>query len=121
MDSSEHAGRSRHRHVSRLRTPKAHQICDGITEGVLYGMIVFAPWAFGATERWSIWTMNVGGYVLGLLLASKWLIRWRSAYEPVRWGDRDEVRNSKFEIRSANPEVGQERAGSTAPATGSWG
>jgi len=50
-------------------------------------MIVFAPWAFGATERWSIWTMNVGGYVLGLLLAAKWLIRWRAVYRPVRWGE----------------------------------
>ena len=87
MDSSEHAGRSRHRHVSRLRTPKAYRICDGVTEGVLYGMVVFAPWAFGATERWSIWSMNVGGYVLGLLLAAKWLIRWRAGYRPVRWGE----------------------------------
>jgi O-Antigen ligase len=80
-------------------------------------MVVFAPWAFGATERWSIWTMNVGGYVLGLLLAAKWLIRWRAGYRPVRWGDADEVRNPKSEIRSANPEVGQEREGGTAPGT----
>jgi O-antigen ligase len=50
-------------------------------------MIVFAPWAFGATERWSIWTMNVGGYVLGLLLAIKWWIRWRASYRPIRWGE----------------------------------
>ena len=87
MAASEHAGRSRHRLVSRPRTPPAYRICDGITEGVLYGMIVFAPWAFGATDRWSIWTMNVGGYVLGLLLAAKRSIRWRAGYRPVRWSE----------------------------------
>ena len=87
MAASEHAGRSRHRPVSRPRTPPAYRICDGITEGVLYGMIVFAPWAFGTTERWSIWTMNVGGYVLGLLLAAKRSIRWRAGYRPVRWSE----------------------------------
>ena len=87
MDSSEQARRSRHRHGSHPRTPESYRICDGVTEGVLYGMIVFAPWAFGATERWSIWTMNIGGYVLGLLLAAKWWIRWRSGYRPVRWGE----------------------------------
>ena len=63
-------------------------------------MIVFAPWAFGATERWSIWTMNVGGYVLGLLLAAKWWIRWRTGYRPARWGDGDELRNPSSEFRN---------------------
>jgi len=87
MDTSQHSGRSRHRSASRLRTPKALRICDGVTEGVLYAMIVFAPWAFGTTERWSIWTMNAGGYVLGVLLAAKWLIRWRTGYCPMRWGE----------------------------------
>src|SRR6266516_4013592 len=118
MHSSEQAGRSRHRPDSRLRTPKAYRICDGVTEGALYGMVVFAPWAFGATERWSIWTMNVGGYILGLLLAAKWLIGWHAGYRPVRWGDADEVRNPKSEVRSANPEAGQERAGSRGPGRG---
>jgi len=115
MDPSEHGRRSRHRHNSRPRTPEYYRICDGATEGVLYGMIAFAPWAFGATERWSIWTMNIGGYVLGLLLAAKWWIRWRAGYRPVRWGDG--VRNPKSEIRSAKPEAGQETEGSTALGT----
>src|SRR6266704_931527 len=119
MAASEHAGRSRHRPVSRPRTPPAYRICDGITEGVLYGKMVFAPWAFGTTERWSIWTMNVGGYVLGLLLAAKWWIRWRAGYRPVRWGDEDEVRDPKSEIRSANPETVQDTEGSTASGKGS--
>jgi len=103
MDSSQHAGRSRHRSASRVRTPKALRICDGVTEGVLYAMIVFAPWAFGTTERWSIWTMNVGGYILGVLLAAKWLIRWRTGNRPMRWGEAggEETPGEKGEARTA--------------------
>ena len=35
-------------------TPKAYRICDGLTEGLIYFMIVLTPWAFGTTDRWSI-------------------------------------------------------------------
>jgi hypothetical protein len=49
-------------------------------------MVVFSPWAFGTTQEWAIWTMTVAGCVLGGLLAAKWLIRWRTGYEPSRWG-----------------------------------
>ncbi len=46
--------------------------CDILTEIVLCFMIVFSPWAFGTTQPWSIWTMNVCGFFLGaLLLATK--------------------------------------------------
>src|SRR2546427_798662 len=74
MESSEHARQPALRPASRPRTPPAYRICDGITEVVLYFMVVFAPWAFGTTEGWSIWTMNVAGYALGALLFAKWLI-----------------------------------------------
>ena len=39
-------------------TPGAYRLCDGATEGLLYLMVVFAPWAFGATQEWSICTLN---------------------------------------------------------------
>src|ERR1043166_8441259 len=65
MEASEHARRSGSRPASRRRTPTAFRICDGVTEGLLYVQAVFAPWAFGTTERWSIWTMNAAGYGLG--------------------------------------------------------
>src|SRR4029453_8601654 len=80
MDSSEHTRRARHRRGSHPRTPQAYRICDWITEGGLYFTVLFAPWAFGTTERWSIWTLNVAGYILGLLLFSKWLIRLRAGF-----------------------------------------
>jgi hypothetical protein len=38
-------------------------------------MVVFSPWAFGTTQPWSIQTMNIAGYVLGVLLAAKWRLR----------------------------------------------
>jgi hypothetical protein len=50
-------------------------------------MAVFAPWAFGATQDWSVWTLNAAGYCLGALLAAKWWVRWRTGYRPARWGE----------------------------------
>jgi len=41
-------------------------------------MVVFAPWAFGTTQGWSMRVMNVGGYLLGTLLAVKWILRGRT-------------------------------------------
>jgi O-antigen ligase len=75
--------------------PLVYRVCDGVSEGVIYFQVVFAPWAYGTTDRWSIWTMNVAGYVLGGLLAAKWWICWRSGYRPDRWS----------ESREANEEV----------------
>ena len=50
-------------------------------------MTVFSPWAFGATQPWSIWTLNVAGYLLGVLLLLKRSLRWRTGYRPPRWGE----------------------------------
>ena len=87
METSAYARPSAFLPGSRPRTPPAYRVCDGMTEAVLDFMIVFAPWAFGATERWSIWTLNIAAYALGGLLFAKWLIRWRAGYRPMRWGD----------------------------------
>lgn len=48
-------------------------------------MVVFAPWAFGVTQVWSIWTMNAGGYILGALLVLKWVVRRIGGFQPARW------------------------------------
>ena len=64
-----------------------YQAAEVLTEGLLYLMVVFSPWAFGTTQDWSIWTMNAGGYGLGLLLALKLSIRWLKGYQPPRWDD----------------------------------
>src|SRR2546429_4492238 len=120
METSEHAPPSGFRPASRQRTPSAYRICDGITESALYFMIVFAPWSFGTTERWSIWTMNIAGYALGALLLVKRWVGWRAGYRPARWGSqrpedggltpepraqRPEARSQKPEARSQNPDA----------------
>src|SRR5512146_3014365 len=74
------------------RTPSAvgiqlYHLCDGLTGLLIYGLMVFTPWAFETTQPWSIWTMNIGGYVLGLLLGVKLVTRWFQHYRPARWND----------------------------------
>lgn len=49
--------------------------CDLATEGILWLMILFSPWAFGTTEEWSMFAMNLAGYALGVLLLTKWIVR----------------------------------------------
>jgi O-antigen ligase len=48
---------------------------DGLTQALLFAMIVFTPWAFGTTQPWSIHWMNVGGYALGAILVAKLTVR----------------------------------------------
>jgi O-antigen ligase len=62
-----------------------HRICDQATELLVYAMVIFSPWAFGTTQEWAIWVMNLAGYVLGGLLAIKWLVRLATGYCPARW------------------------------------
>jgi len=72
---------------THTRTPRLHRVCDGLTETLIYGMVIFTPWALGTTWLWAIWTMNVTAYVLGLLLFLKWFVRGRTGYQPERWGE----------------------------------
>jgi len=58
------------------REPKIHKLADKLTEILIYFMVIFCPWAFGTTETWSIWVMNISAYTLGLLLIAKWVTRW---------------------------------------------
>ena len=49
-----------------------YQICDRLTEALIYFSLIFGPWAFGTTQPWSIHVMNGVGLALGLL----WLVKW---------------------------------------------
>jgi len=76
----------------RHHTPLLHacdvqlyQVCEDATEVLIYGMVVFSPWAFGTTQPWSIWIMNGAGYVLGALLLIKITIRRWKGYCAPRW------------------------------------
>ncbi len=71
---------------SRRRTPWLYDLFEGITEGLLYFMVVFSPWAFGTTQPWSIWVMNIAAYLMGGMLIAKWMVRWQMDFSPARWG-----------------------------------
>ena len=76
---------------------------DLLSGGLLLSMLVFCPWAFGTTQPWSQWTMNVCGYAVGLLLAVKAWIRFRLGHEPLRWDspvqDPDDSQISNFNFQ----------------------
>lgn len=62
-----------------IRPARAPLWLDAATELLLALMILFTPWAFGTTQPWSVWCMNMGGYALGGLLAGKIILRQRTA------------------------------------------
>jgi hypothetical protein len=78
-DSREPRGRTHRRAAS------AYLFCERLTEATLCFAVVFNPWVFGTTQEWAIWVMNIAGYVLGGLLAMKWLVRVATGYCPARW------------------------------------
>ena len=73
------------------RTSTIYQAADRIGGLLLLSMIALAPWLFGATENWSIWSLNALAYAAAGLMLLKWMLRWRSgalAVESV-WRKRD--------------------------------
>jgi len=79
------------RRPDRIRTPAAYKVCDGVSAVIICLAVIFTPWAFGTTQNWSVWTMNVLCYLLGAALVAKWLIRWQTGYRPARWGDPTDI------------------------------
>jgi len=70
--------------VSPWRSGGIHlyYLCEALSGLLIYFMVVFSPWAFGTTQSGTIWTMNVCGYGLGLLLLVMTGMRWLRKYEP---------------------------------------
>ncbi|MDB4642704.1 hypothetical protein OAG07_04505, partial [Verrucomicrobia bacterium] len=72
-------------HRSRNRTPKLYRWADIGSETLIYFSVLWGPWAFGTVHDWAITTMNLANYGIGLLLLTKWVIRWKTDYQPARW------------------------------------
>jgi len=119
--SIETASRAATRRLAR--TPKLYRVCDGVTEGLIYFGVIFTPWAFGTTQNWSIWTMNVVCYVLGAALVTKWVVRWIAGYVPPRWGEdfteaggwRREAGGELSVVSGRESEVGSQRSEVSSP------
>lgn len=70
---------------SSARSPRAHGIFEVVSATVIFFLVLATPWLYGTTEHWSIWTMNISCYLLGLLLLGKFLLRAIRKYQPPRW------------------------------------
>jgi O-antigen ligase len=86
-----------------------YRVCDDLSGVLIFSMLVFSPWAFGTTQPWSIWMMNVAGYILGVLLLAKLWVREVKGYPAPRWENfskhsgtalRRRHRSTKFLIRT---------------------
>ena len=102
----------------RPRDLQRYRACENATEGVLYFMVVFSPWAFGTTQPWAIGTMDAAGCLLGLLLALKLWIRWWKGYRPARWGRQGSHDERPRHSMAREPPASREDAGHQAPAPG---
>ena len=71
--------------VLRAVDVQIYRICDVLSGLLILPMLVFGPWAFGTTDPWSIWIMNIAGYALGILFLVKILIRGPKGYTALRW------------------------------------
>jgi O-Antigen ligase len=69
----------------RAADVQLYRICDDLSGMLIFPMLIFSPWAFGTTNAWSIWTMNLAGYALGILLLVKLFIRGSKGYVALRW------------------------------------
>ena len=95
------------------RDVQLYRVCDDLTKPLIYGMVVFSPWAFGTTQSWSIWVMNGAGYLLGLLLVCKLNIRWRKGYGAARWEDGGKAESRKQKAESGGQTTGLRDYGTT--------
>ncbi len=78
---------SRRVHAHETAAPRLYQWADGVTEGLIYAMVLFSVWAVASMPAWAVWTMNGAGCALGLLLAIKRLTSRVTGYQPARWGE----------------------------------
>src|SRR5512140_3140787 len=92
----------------RANDVQIYHTCEALTEVVIYLMVIFSPWAFGTTQRWSIWTMNIAGYGLGLLLVLRLALRWLRGYYPARWDEPTEWRTGQPGRNATRPSVASE-------------
>ena len=56
------------------------KIVDGFIELLIYFTVLWGPWAFGSVHKWSILTLNIANYGIGILFLYKKCVFCISAY-----------------------------------------
>jgi hypothetical protein len=69
----------------RAADVQLYRVCDDLSGLLIFPMLIFGSWAFGTTDPWSVWIMNIAGYALGILLLAKLFIRGPKGYTALRW------------------------------------
>jgi len=87
----------KHRPLS-ARDIQMYTACEQLTEGLIYLMVLFSPWAFGTSQPWAVWVMNCAGYFLGAMLLVKLAIRNLKEYHPPSWdeGQRSDLSSQRL-------------------------
>lgn len=62
----------------------SYRACQTLTSLLIYGVVIFGPWAFGTTQPWAVWLMNGMSYMLAILWCTSALISRSTGYLPVR-------------------------------------
>ncbi len=65
--------------------PVSYELCDRLSELLIYLLVVLCPWAFGTTTPGAMRIANAIGYALGLILLVKWGLRFHTGHCPPRW------------------------------------
>jgi hypothetical protein len=85
-----------------------YRTVDALTGIIACAMVMFGPWAFGTTQAWSIWTMNVAGYALGMLWLLKRGTAWFQGLHSTGW------RQIERDVASGRPGQHDVTKGATA-------
>ena len=72
------------RQLLRPRHVHFYRLSDDFSGLLICALCLFSPWAFGTTQNWSTWVMNIGGYILGLLWLAKLYLRHFKGYPASR-------------------------------------
>jgi len=97
LREDESAGKTSRRRKRRSEKPAApsagiYSHLDTATEFLIYGILIFTPWVFGTTEDWAIKSVNTWNFILGGMLAMKWVLRLFPRFRPQRWESGDPSR-----------------------------
>lgn len=83
-----------------------------LTEGLLYFLVIFTPWAFGTTQPWSVQVMRAAAFCLGGLLVLRWILRRMSGTPEIAGPRQDGTTGPQGHLSTGRRQEGTRPAGS---------